>query len=80
MLQADAVPASAIAGTEARVNGVPVVIIHATLDPIVPIEVSRAYAAKAPGQVLLHEVDDGHRLSGHLDLIATETDRLWRAP
>lgn len=64
------------AGALAPPPGVPVVVIHAVNDDVVPIAVSRAYRDKAPDRVRLHEVDDGHRLTGHLDLIVSETRRL----
>ena len=58
--------------------GLQVVIIHAVNDDVVPIEASRLYRDKAPDRVTLHEVDDGHRLSGHHDLMVTEAMRLHR--
>ncbi len=58
--------------------GVPTVVIHATADAVVPVSVSRAYAARAPATVTLTEVDDDHGLGGHRDLIVAEVSRLWR--
>lgn len=42
-------------------NGAPVTIVHGVRDDVVPIEISRAYAAMHPG-VRLVELDDDHRL------------------
>ncbi len=58
--------------------GLSVSIIHAVMDDVVPVAVSRAYRDVSPDRVVLHEVDDGHRLSGHLDLIVSEVRRLHR--
>ncbi len=52
---------------------VPTVIIHGTGDDVVPIEVSRAFAAVHPDGVRLIEVDDDHRLAGSLERIIAET-------
>ncbi len=46
----------------------PTVLIHGTRDEVVPIEVSRAYAATRP-HVSLIEVDDEHRLIEHVHVI-----------
>jgi hypothetical protein len=51
----------------------PTVIVHGWRDAVVPVEVSRAYAAARPGRVRLVEVDDDHSLLGSLDLIEQET-------
>lgn len=45
----------------------PTVIIHGTEDDVIPIEVSRRYAART-GATLI-EVKDGHRLEASRDLI-----------
>ena len=47
----------------------PVIIIHGHGDRTVPIEPARAYAADFPDRVRLVEVDAGHDLNGHLELI-----------
>jgi len=52
---------------------VPTVIIHGTGDDVVPIDVSRAFAATHPDGVRLIEVDDEHRLAQSLDRIVAET-------
>lgn len=46
----------------------PTRVLHGTSDTIVPVEVSRALAARCP-HVLLRELDDGHALSDSLDAI-----------
>ena len=55
--------------------GLPVVILHGIHDEVVPIEASRAYARRSPG-VLLHELEDDHRLEAHLDRIVAEVQAL----
>lgn len=60
----------------ALVAPVPTVIVHGTRDDVVPISVSRAFAAANPGRVTLIEVDDEHRLAGSLDRIVAETRAL----
>lgn len=52
---------------------VPTVIIHGVGDNVVPIEVSRSFAAAHPDDVRLIEVDDDHRLIGSIDRIVAET-------
>lgn len=47
----------------------PAVIIHGVDDETVSVNHSRAYAAAYPDDVRLVEVDAGHDLNGHLDLI-----------
>jgi pimeloyl-ACP methyl ester carboxylesterase len=47
----------------------PMIIIHGRSDETVPIEPARAYAADFPDSVRLIEVDAGHNLNGHLELI-----------
>ena len=47
----------------------PVTIIHGDTDRNVPTDHSRSYAASFPGQVHLVEMQAGHDLNGHLDLI-----------
>lgn len=47
----------------------PITIIHGKHDNVVPIELSRQYAASYPEQVELIEVDSDHRLSDQLSLI-----------
>ncbi len=54
----------------------PTVIIHGTGDEVVPIEVSRTFAAAHPDGVRLIEVDDEHRLARSLDRIVAETRAL----
>ena len=46
----------------------PTIIIHATADDVVPVEVSRELAAR-DDNVKLIEVDDVHDLSGSLDVL-----------
>jgi pimeloyl-ACP methyl ester carboxylesterase len=45
----------------------PTVIVHGRADSIIPIDVSRRFAAEHGAA--LHEVDDDHRLGGSLDFI-----------
>ena len=47
-------------------RGRAIVIVHGIADDVVPIELSRALAASAPG-VVLHEVEDDHRLSATVE-------------
>lgn len=47
----------------------PVTIVHGTGDKVVPVESSRRYAAGYPELVNLIEVEAGHDLNGHLELI-----------
>jgi len=47
----------------------PTVIIHGRQDEHVPIRHSEAYASGFPGDVSLVEVDAGHDLNDHLDVI-----------
>ena len=47
----------------------PITIIHGRHDDVVPIELSRQYAAAHPQQVELIEVESDHRLSDQLPLI-----------
>jgi pimeloyl-ACP methyl ester carboxylesterase len=47
----------------------PTLIIHGVDDQAVPFDHSRAYASTYPDDVRLIEVDAGHNLNGHLDLI-----------
>ena len=54
---------------------VPTVIIHGTEDTIVPLSASETYAAKA-AHVVVHAVNDGHRLVGSLDRIV-QTIQGW---
>lgn len=54
------------------------VIIHGTGDDVVPIEVSRRFAA-GESNVELIEVDDGHRLAGSRDLIVDAVRRFTAA-
>ncbi len=56
--------------------GVPTVIIHGLQDDVVPIEHSRAYRDRSGPGVVLHEVDDDHRLSESLDLLGEIVQRL----
>jgi alpha/beta superfamily hydrolase len=53
----------------------PIAIIHGVNDDVIPIEVSREFAANRP-EVQLIEVDDDHRLHGSLDLIVATCRRL----
>jgi uncharacterized protein len=48
---------------------IPVRIIHGREDNVVPIGTSRRYAARHPDQVELFEVEAGHVLNDHLDMI-----------
>jgi len=43
-------------------------VIHGVHDDVVPVGLSRALVARSP-HVVLHEVEDGHRLVGSLDLL-----------
>jgi len=52
----------------------PVTIIHGTGDEVVPVEDSRRYAAEYPELVNLIEVEAGHDLNEHLDLIGQQAD------
>lgn len=54
---------------------VPCTVVHGTRDSIVPIEVSRALAARCP-HITLIEVDDTHGLSGSLPTIAAALAKL----
>ena len=47
----------------------PITIIHGRNDDVVPVDHSREYAANFPDRVHLIEVDAGHDLNDHLDLI-----------
>jgi pimeloyl-ACP methyl ester carboxylesterase len=47
----------------------PITIIHGREDAVVPVAGSRAYAAQYPDQVRLIEIDAGHDINDHLDLI-----------
>jgi alpha-beta hydrolase superfamily lysophospholipase len=49
-------------------------IIHGSRDQVVPVELSRAFAAAHP-EVDLIEVDDEHRLADSLDRIVDATRR-----
>jgi pimeloyl-ACP methyl ester carboxylesterase len=49
-------------------NG-PVTIVHGSGDEVVPVEESRRYAREYPSLVTLVEVDAGHDLNDHLELI-----------
>lgn len=55
--------------TEVPRPAAPVTIVHGRSDGVVPIARSRDYAAEYPELVELIEVDAGHDLNGHLDLI-----------
>lgn len=48
---------------------VPTIIIHGTRDAVVPIDLSRDFAAAHPDEVELIEVDDQHDLSSSLHAI-----------
>ena len=48
---------------------VPTLIVHGVGDETVSVEHSRTYASTYPDDVRLIEVDAGHNLNGHLDLI-----------
>ena len=50
----------------------PTVILHAIHDEVVPVEVSRRYAAKHPN-VRLREIDDDHSLMASVDIVIAET-------
>jgi pimeloyl-ACP methyl ester carboxylesterase len=62
-------PAAAKLGvTDPLPEGVPVTIVHGVRDAIVPLEDSRALARTGtPSLVVLHEVDDEHRLQSLVD-------------
>jgi len=47
----------------------PITIIHGADDEVVPIDHSREYAASFPGGVHLIEVNAGHDLNDHLELV-----------
>ncbi len=49
----------------------PTRILHGRADEIVPIESSRAYAQQYPSLVTLTELDAGHDVNAHLDVIWT---------
>lgn len=53
---------------------VPTLIVHGVNDPVVDIELSRAWSA-GKRHVKLHEVDDGHELAASLDRIKSEAER-----
>ena len=53
----------------------PIEIVHGVNDEVVPVEVSRRFAA-ANSNVLLHELDDGHRLAASLEHIVAATRRI----
>ena len=55
-------------------RGVPTIVIHGIHDTVVPVDVSRRYAAR--GGVELIEVDDDHRLVGALSQMVESTQRL----
>jgi pimeloyl-ACP methyl ester carboxylesterase len=57
----------------------PLVILHGTRDKVVPIAVSRAFAAAAPGIELI-EVDDDHSLSGSVGLLLSLVARWHPGP
>ena len=59
-------------------EGMPAILIHGIGDPVVTIEVSRSYVARSHDDVELIEVDDGHKLSGSLDLVVESVRRLQR--
>jgi hypothetical protein len=50
----------------------PTLIVHGGRDETVPVAHSRAYAETFPGRVRLVEVDAGHDLNAHLDMIWEE--------
>ena len=52
----------------------PVTIIHGSKDEVVPVESSQSYEADYPDLVQLIEVDAGHDLNGHLDLIGQQLE------
>ena len=60
------------AATMALVPPAPTTVIHGTRDDVIPIGVSRAFAAEHPS-VHLIEVDDGHRLAESLAVIVAAT-------
>lgn len=57
----------------------PITIIHGTEDEVVPIAASRQYAARYPEQVELVEVDAGHDINAHLEMIWNTTARVLLA-
>lgn len=50
----------------------PTIVIHGTRDEVIPIQVSRDFAA-GDDRVTLIEVDDDHSLAGSLELIVRAT-------
>jgi pimeloyl-ACP methyl ester carboxylesterase len=54
----------------------PTLIIHGRRDDVVPVALSRDYAA-AHARVTLVEVDDDHALGASIDLIEAETVRFF---
>lgn len=53
-----------------------VAIVHGTSDEVVPVEESRHYATQYPELVDLIEVDAGHDLNEHLDMIGSLLEEL----
>ena len=54
----------------------PVTIIHGVRDEVVPIAVSRSYAAKTGAKLI--EVDDGHRLHESEDIILEAVRQVYK--
>ncbi len=57
----------------------PITIIHGVNDEVVPIDDSRQYAARYAEQVQLIEVEAGHDINAHLDLIWQITQKFLLA-
>ncbi len=58
--------------------GLPTVIIHGLQDTVVPLAGSRRYRDRSGSHVILHEVQDDHRLSGSWDLLVRVVGDLGR--
>ena len=57
-------------------DGLPVTIIHATNDDIVPISASKDYIKRSENNVKLIEVEDSHVLENSIELIISEANKL----
>lgn len=56
----------------------PCIVVHGVADPVVPIATSRALAQACP-HVVLHEREDGHRLSATLPEVVAWVTELARS-
>ena len=68
---ADCAPSAALMG--ARTIPVPTILIHGTLDTVVPLDPVREFAQKLFTNLTIHIVDDDHRLH------KTANDMDWEA-